>query len=100
MFTSIGFTGAILLILSDLNMIFSNYSIHLIKDQRLTSSIWCTKNNNSKNSLTMLSGAARWERVPPLMFWKIWSQLSPILGENHPQIFSDFQKKYTSKRFF
>ncbi len=54
MFAGRGFTVAILLILSDLNMIFSNCSIHLMKYQTLTPSIWCTKNNNSKNSLTML----------------------------------------------
>ncbi len=44
-----------------------------------------------------------WEKISLnlLRFWeKISLKFSPILGENHPQIFSDFQRKYTSKRFF
>jgi hypothetical protein len=63
-----------------------------------------------------------WRRVAPFYFGKFghsflrfWEKISlkvslilgenclkfsPISGENHPQIFSDFQRKYTSKRFF
>jgi hypothetical protein len=49
----------------------------------------------------MSSGAARpgggVGKGTLLLLWKIWSQLSPILGENLFQSFSDFERKSPSK---
>jgi hypothetical protein len=56
------------------------------------------KRNASQNTLAEVALPVGGKGIS-LLLWKIWTQFSPILGENIFQIFSNFGRKYLSNLF-